>query len=172
MASRLHHFDERKAVFMCRKISIILFLTMILLIAGCKQLPLAKVSSDIEDAVENAFVQQARENQDEEIVFLFYETQIDYIEFNNEQNQALVWFALLDKETGEVSGTEPGLVLAQLTGENPKQPESWTMTFQHEPEWTTAVWESDPALLTTEEKQTFSGKAQVQPPYQSDLYRL
>lgn len=162
MASRLHQFEERKVVLMYKKISLFLFLTIILLIAGCKQLPLAKVSLDVEAAVEEAFIQQARENQDEEIVFLFYETQIDYIEFSKDQNQALIWFALLDKETGEINGTEPGLVFAQLTGENPKDPASWAMTFQHEPEWTTAVWESDPALLTVEEKQTFSGKAQVQ----------
>ena len=163
MASRLHQFDERKVVFMHKKVYVFLFLIVLLLLAGCNQLPFAKVSSDIEDAVEEAFIEQARENQDEEIVFLFYETQIDYIEFSKDQNQALVWFALLDKETGEINGTEPGLVLAQLTGPNPKDPSSWALTFQHEPEWTTAVWESDPALLTTEEKQAFSGKAQVQP---------
>ncbi len=150
---------------MRKKNVIPLLVFLFMLLTGCNQLSSSKnaVSSEIEDTVAEAFIEQSQENADEEIVFLFYETQIDYIEFNNDQTQALVWFALLDPETREVVGTEPGLVLAELTNVNPLDPASWTMVFQHQPEWTTAVWDTDSGLLDTEEKQTFSGKAQVVP---------
>ncbi|MEE4194590.1 MAG: peptidoglycan DD-metalloendopeptidase family protein [Anaerolineae bacterium] len=148
---------------MIKKISFYFLPLILLLMAGCTLSPFskAKVADALEEAVTQAFLLQAEEKKNEEIVFLLYETRVDYIEFNQDQTQALVWFALLDAETGEPNGTEPGLVLAELINDDPTDPTSWSMTFQHEPEWAMAVWESDVALLTVDEKLTYSGKAQT-----------
>ena len=156
---------------MRRILRFILIVGVFLTLSGCRSFPIGKgdVPSEVYEAVNQAFITQARENEDEEIVFLFFDTQIDSIEFNADQTQALIWFALLDKDSGEISGTEPGLVLAQLTGQDPAEATSWTLTFQHEPEWTTAVWETDAGLLNNADKQTYSGKAQVTP-YSSVIY--
>ena len=136
---------------------------ILLLLAGCTQGNQAKNSAPpaVEQAVTQAFQQQAEENKNEEIVFLLYETQIDYIEFNEDDSQALVWFALIDEESGDVIGTEPGLALAVLTNQDPEDLASWQLTFQHQTEWADAIWQTAPALLSTTEKQTFSAKAQA-----------
>lgn len=150
---------------MLRITKLLLIFGILLTITSCRNFPIGKdtVPPTVYDAVNEAFITQARENEDEEIVFLFFDTQVDHIEFNSDQTQALIWFALLDKESREVSGTEPGLVLAQRTGLDPADPAAWTLTFQHEPEWITAIWDTDAGLLNNEDKQTYSGKAQVTP---------
>jgi len=143
---------------------IIIFL-LSLALAACSQAPLKSPKSmeadPLTSAVKFAFKQQSMQVQYQEIVFLLYETKIDHMVFNEERTQALVWFGLLDPETGDLLATEPGLVVATLVNTPPEDPNSWVMTFAFEETWAEVIWQLPDTLMDNVTKQAYTAKEQT-----------
>jgi len=146
-----------------QKLTILLALCF-LLIAGCARQSLPKQKqSAIEEAVTAAFAAQAEAAKYEEIVFLLHEVAVDHIVLNEENSQALVWFAVLDQETGEIVGSEPGLALASLTNQPATDSRSWQILFRHDPDWSDTLWQLPKNLMDSFDKQLYTAKNQAVP---------
>ena len=91
------------------------------------QLPLPKTLTDPREIELLNKIQKAAEGREDVLAFIVYRVVIDHVDFSKDGNLALVWIALVDKETGFVQPGEPGLVIANKTT-NPKNP--WKITFQ------------------------------------------
>lgn len=141
-----------------------IFALCLLLMAGCARPSVSKQKQfAIEEAVTAAFFAQAEEVKYTEIVFLLHDVAIDHFVFNDDNTQALVWFATLDENTGEVLGTEPGLALATRTNEDPTDPRSWQILFRNHPDWSGTLWQLPEEVMDTVDKQLYTAKNQAVP---------
>jgi hypothetical protein len=146
-----------------QKLTIIVTLCLMLITGCARQSASRHKQLVIEEAVTAAFAAQAQAVKYQEIVFLLHDVTVDHIVFDEAHSQALVWFAILDEDTGSVLGSEPGLALATLTNEDPTEPRSWQILFRHDPDWSGTLWQLSENLLDTVDKQLYTAKNQAVP---------
>ncbi len=119
---------------------------VILLLAGCSvlpsrssqetetgdgnlHLPQPKTLTDPREIALDDAIQNAIQGREDVIAFLLYQISIDHVDYSADGNLALVWTALVDKETGLVQSGEPGLVIAHRKVDA-NGSESWSVVFQ------------------------------------------
>lgn len=124
----------------------ILLTALILLLAGCTvlpsgtsqtpefgegslHLPQPKTLTDPREIALNDAIQNAVQGREDVLAFLLYRIAIDHVDYAEDGSLALVWTALVDRETGLVQSGEPGLVIAHRAVDA-SGAESWTLVFQ------------------------------------------
>lgn len=93
-------------------------------------LPQPKTLTDPREIELNTAIQNAAAGREDVLAFIIYRVAIDHVDFSKDKSLALVWLSMVDKETGQVQNSEPGLVIAHATGDA-AQP--WRITFQADP---------------------------------------
>lgn len=124
------------------------------------------VEPSIDDAIRAAFQQSVDQHQTLILGFQVYDVLIDHIQYSNDGQTALLWLALQDRETGEVTETEPGLSIAKSApGLLLSEPSSWNILLQAQPDFTDQLRALPEELLTSDIQDRFlsSSSAEIQP---------
>lgn len=93
-------------------------------------LPQPKTLSDPREIALNSAIQKAAAGREDVLAFIIFRITIDHVDFSKDESLALVWFSMVDKQTGLVQNSEPGLVIAHATGDATQR---WRVTFQADP---------------------------------------
>ena len=142
-----------------KRFLLLLTLLLLVLLAGCKvapegqpsestpQLPQPKTLTDTTWIALDKAIQQAVSGREDVLAFLLYRVTIDHVEYSADGNLALVWTALVDKNTGLVQSAEPGLVIAHRTADS-----QWSVTFQVDTNFAAELQAVPETLLSADEK--------------------
>ncbi len=93
------------------------------------QLPQPKTLTDPTEIELLSAIQTAAQGREDVLAFIIFRVTIDHVQFSADKNLALVWVALVDKQTGLVQSGEPGLVIAHRS-QDPAAASPWQITFQ------------------------------------------
>ncbi|NPV76313.1 MAG: peptidoglycan DD-metalloendopeptidase family protein [Anaerolineae bacterium] len=107
-------------------------------------------------AVESA-LRAAIAGREDVLAFLIYQVRIERVDFSEDSTMALVWFALLDPESGETIPGELSLALA-LQSES-----SWRIVLQADPDWAEKLAQTPDTLLSPELKERYMPDVQQIP---------
>ena len=121
------------------------------------QLPLPKTLTDPTEIEINSAIQKAATGREDVIAFLLFRISIDTIKYSEDGNLALVWFSLVDKQTGQIQSGEPGLVIAHATGDT-SQP--WSIVFQVDPTFAQELMAIPDSMISQEGKERYLPAAQ------------
>jgi len=113
------------------------------------KLPQPKTLTDPREIELNTAIQKAAAGREDVLAFIIFRVTIDHVEFSKDKSLALVWLSMVDKETGLVQNSEPGLVIAHATGDA-TQP--WRITFQADQTFATELMAVPDTMLSQENK--------------------
>ncbi|MDO8971310.1 MAG: hypothetical protein Q7U74_11520, partial [Saprospiraceae bacterium] len=113
------------------------------------QLPQPKTLTDPLEVEINSAIQKAASGREDVLAFIVFRVTLDRVQFSPEKNLALAWISMVDKQTGLVQNSEPGLVIVHATGD-PLQP--WRVTFQVDPNFAEELIAIPEDMLSTEMK--------------------
>ncbi len=113
------------------------------------QLPTPKTLTDAEEIELYNLIQKSAAGREDVLAFIVYNVSIDHVQFSDDDQLALVWIALVDKDTGFIQPGEPGLVIAQRTTD-PANP--WQLTFQADSNFAAVLMSVPDKMLSAEEK--------------------
>jgi murein DD-endopeptidase MepM/ murein hydrolase activator NlpD len=146
-----------------RKIFVAGLVMIVLLgLAGCKvapntpvgdttpQLPQPKTLSDPTWIALDKAIHAAASGREDVLAYLLYNISIDSVQFSSDGNLALVWTALVDKNTGLVQSGEPGLAIAHKTSDG-----QWKVTLQADSTFAAELQAVPDSLLSAENKSQY-----------------
>jgi len=116
------------------------------------QFALPKSLTDPREIVLSDQVRAAASARQDVLAFVVYDVAVDSVEFSKDGKLALVWIALVDKETGLVQPGEPGLVIAQQQEDSD---EPWRLTFQADENFTEVLNEVPNKMLAAEVRELY-----------------
>lgn len=96
------------------------------------QLPQPKTLTDATEIELLNSIQTAAQGREDVLAFIIYRVTIDHVQYSADSKLALVWIALVDKQTGLVQSGEPGLVIAHRSTD-PSAASPWQVIFQADP---------------------------------------
>jgi hypothetical protein len=121
------------------------------------QLPVPKTLTNPKEIEINSAIQKAAAGREDIVAFLLFRISIDTIKYSDDGNLALVWFSLVDKQTGQIQSGEPGLVIAHATGDA-SQP--WSIVFQVDSTFAQELMAIPDAMISQEGKERYLPAAQ------------
>jgi murein DD-endopeptidase MepM/ murein hydrolase activator NlpD len=117
--------------------------------------PALQASPD--QAIQVAFQRALQDESNQVLGTMIYETSVQDIFYSNDQTTAILWIALIDPQSKEVIGTEPGLAIARRSARSRStDPASWAITLQSSPEFEEQIKTLPGELLTQELKTSLS----------------
>ncbi len=102
----------------------------------------------LEDALKEAIVTR----QDAVMGFVIYEVRIDRVIYDPGGNLAVLWLAMVDRETGLVLESEPGLAIAQRESGNAP----WKISMQVDGDWNIKLESVPETLLSADQQVAFA----------------
>ncbi len=146
-------------------LSFLLIVCVLSLMAGCSvlpddggvqqggtdepQLPQPKTLTDPQDLELYSIIQKAVAGREDVMAFIVFRVSIDHVDYSEDGSLALVWISMVDKNTGEVQNSEPGLVIAHATGD-PASP--WSVTFQADPTFAAELMAIPESMMSLDTK--------------------
>ncbi|NMC35118.1 MAG: peptidoglycan DD-metalloendopeptidase family protein [Veillonellaceae bacterium] len=124
------------------------------------RLPQPKALTDANEIELLSAIQNAAAGREDILAFLIYRVTIDHVDYSSDKSLALVWIALVDRETGLLQPGEPGLVIAHKTGDT-KSP--WRIVFQADANFAQELQAIPDKLLSADVKEHYMPAAQQQP---------
>ncbi|HCS39651.1 MAG TPA: hypothetical protein DIW44_08705 [Anaerolineaceae bacterium] len=122
-------------------------------------LPQPKALTDPREIELNTAIQKAAAGREDVLAFIIYRVTIDHVDFSKDKSLALVWLSMVDKKTGEIQNSEPGLVIAHATGDT-AQP--WRITFQADPNFAEELLAIPESMMSQENKELYMPAQQQQ----------
>lgn len=126
---------------------------------GEAQLPMPKTLTDSDEIELNNLIQKSAAGREDVLAFIVYNVSIDHVQYSDDDQLALVWIALVDKDTGYIQSGEPGLVIALRTTD-PENP--WQVVFQADYNFAEILMSVPEKMLSAEEKMHYMPAAQQQ----------
>jgi murein DD-endopeptidase MepM/ murein hydrolase activator NlpD len=123
------------------------------------KLPQPKALTDPREIELNTAIQNAASGREDVLAFIIYRVTIDHVDFSKDKSLALVWLSMVDKHTGEVQNSEPGLVIAHATGDG-SQP--WRVTFQADSIFAEELLAVPESMMSAENKKLYLPAPQQQ----------
>ena len=113
------------------------------------KLPQPKMLTDSREIELNSAIQKAASGREDLLAFIIYRITLDHADFSSDGNLALAWISMIDKQTGLVQNSEPGLVIAHATGDatNP-----WRVVFQPDADYAQELLAVPESMLSQEVK--------------------
>ncbi len=102
-------------------------------------------------------MEKAISAHDEVPAYVIFRIAIDEVKFSSDGNLAVVWTSLVDKHTGEVQPSEPGLVIAHKAADG-----SWTVVLQIDKTFVDELKAIPADIMSEEEKAQFAPAVQQQ----------
>ncbi len=149
--------------------ALIIFIVLVFSLSACKVIPeetptgstikfaQAKTLSDPTWIAIYQAMEKAIAVHDEVPAYMIFRVAIDEVEFSPDGNLAVVWTSLVDKKTGEVQPSEPGLVIAHKAADG-----SWTVVLQIEKTFADELKAIPSDLMSDDEKAQFAPAVQQQ----------
>ena len=123
------------------------------------QLPQPKTLTDPREIELNSAIQKAAAGREDVLAFIIFRVTIDHVVYTSDDTLAIVWISLVDKQTGQVQNSEPGLVLAYATGDT-TQP--WRVVFQADTEFAQDLMAIPDSIISQEAKEHYLPAQQQQ----------
>jgi len=123
------------------------------------KLPQPKTLTDPREVALNTAIQKAASGRVDVMAFIVYRVTIDHVDYSSDGNLALVWISMVDKQTGEVQNSEPGLVIAHATGDATAP---WKVTFQADPTFADELMAVPDTMLSKDNKAFYMPAEQQQ----------
>lgn len=148
--------EKRKSIWL------VLVLAVLLGLSGCKvapnmpvgestpQLPQPKTLSDPTWIALDKAIHAAVAGREDVLAYLLYDISIDSVQFSSDGNLALVWTALVDKNSGLVQSGEPGLAIAHKTGDG-----QWKITLQADATFAAELQAVPDSMLSADSKSQY-----------------
>ena len=114
---------------------------------------------DINDALQEAILAKG----EQVLAFLLYDVMIDHIDVSSDEQWALVWLALVDKDTNEILPAEAGLAIALLQTDAVSGVESWRIILQADEDWNQILNQIPEELLDEDTRSKYIEKIQAAP---------
>ena len=115
----------------------------------------------------DAALQEAILDKDEQVLaFLIYDVMIDHLEFSSDGEWALVWLALVDKDTNEIMPAEAGLAIAQqqtIQIDPDSEATGWKIFLQADADWNLILNQIPEELMDEELRSRYIDKIQAAP---------
>lgn len=140
-----------------------IFLLLLMLLAslfGCRR-PNASAQNAVltattppppQQALEQALKDAIAEREDAVMGFVIYQVRIERIVYDPSGNLAVLWLAMVDRETGEVVESEPGLAIARRASAT----EPWKISMQVDGDWLTMLETVPDTLLSADQRPAFA----------------
>lgn len=119
------------------------------------KLPQAKTLSDPKWIEIDQAMQTAIRAHDEIPAYTIFRVAIDEVKFSSDGNLAVVWTSLVDKNSGEVQSSEPGLVIAHKAADG-----SWSVVLQSDQNFAEELNALPTDLMAEDEKAQFAPAVQ------------
>ncbi|RCK75723.1 MAG: serine protease, subtilase family [Anaerolineae bacterium] len=103
--------------------------------------------TSVEAQIRLAIIETISRKKGLQPIYELFDTAVEDIRLNVEQDRATAFIVPVDPQTGEVVPTEPGLVILQRTSLG-----QWEVFLPGEPQWQTQLKSSSTDLLSVEEK--------------------
>lgn len=116
------------------------------------KLPQPKTLTDPKDIELYSAIQKATAGREDVLGFIVFRITLDHVEYSEDGNLALAWISMVDKQTGEVQTSEPGLVIAHATGD-PAAP--WRVVFQADPNFAEELLALPESMMTQEAREHY-----------------
>lgn len=100
-----------------------------------------------------AFTQAVSAHEDAVLAFVVHDVLVERVTYSNDHQLALLWLKLVDKKTGEVLPSEPGLAIARR--EMSADGLQWTVTLQADAAWAGQLEAVPDDLLPLEARAAF-----------------
>ena len=113
-------------------------------------------------AIDRALQDAILEKGEQVLAFLIYDVSIDHIETSSDGNWALIWLALVDKETNEILPAEAGLAIGQRT-DMLEGGEGWKVYLQADADWNQILMQIPESLLDADTRDKYIEKIQATP---------
>ena len=123
------------------------------------QLPQPKTLTDPREIELNSVIQKAAAGREDVLAFIIFRITIDHVEFSSDETLALVYFSLVDKDTGQVQNSEPGMVIAHATGDST---DPWRVVFQADPDFAQDLMAVPETMISQEAKEHYMPAQQQQ----------
>jgi len=123
-------------------------------------LPQPKTLTDPIEIELNEIIQEAAAGREDVLAFMLFRVVIDHVDYSEADRLALVWIALVDKQTGLVQSSETGLVIAHQTTD-PATP--WIITFQADPSFAQVLMTVPEKMLSAEVREHYMPAIQQEP---------
>ena len=123
------------------------------------KLPQPKALTDPREIEINNAIQKALVGREDVLGYIIFRVAIDHVDFSKDESLALAWISMVDKQTGLVQNSEPGLVIAHATGD-PVAP--WRVVFQADPDFAQELAAVPDVMLSAENKAMFMPGIQQQ----------
>ncbi len=102
----------------------------------------------------NAALQAATHTREDVLAFIIYDVVIDHLQFSEDGDMALVWLAMVERESGEIIPGEPGLVIAR------REDEGWRLWFQSDPDWSEQLEQVPDSMLSAQLRANYRPEVQ------------
>ena len=123
-------------------------------------LPQPKTLTDPMEIELNEIIQNAAAGRQDVLAFLLYRVVIDHVVYSEADRLALVWIALVDKETGLVQSGEPGLIIAHKTTDLATP---WLITFQADANFAQELQAVPEKMLSADVREHYMPAVQQEP---------
>jgi murein DD-endopeptidase MepM/ murein hydrolase activator NlpD len=141
------------------RFSVLLVLLMLVGLPGCRR-PTAAAQSVVlnvtppppQQALEKALQDAIAEREDAVMGFVVYQVRIDRVVYDPSGNLAVLWLAMVDRQTGEVLESEPGLAIAQRASAT----EPWKISMQVDSDWIATLEMVPDTLLSVDQRPAFA----------------
>jgi len=154
-----------------------MFVLLVLIFAGCTvlpegtsrdaqqeqtpQLPQPKTLTDPTEIELLNSIQSAAQGREDVLAFIIFRVTIDHVEFNRDKSLAAVYITLVDKQTGLVQSSEPGLVIAHLNTD-PAATSRWRVIFPADPNFAEELNSLPDSMISADAREHYMPAVQQQ----------
>ncbi len=123
-------------------------------------LPQPKTLTDPIEIELNEIIQEAAAGRQDVLAFMLYRVVIDHVDYSEADRLALVWIALVDRQTGLVQPGEPGLIIAHQTTDLATP---WLITFQADANFAQELMAVPEKMLSADVREHYLPAIQQEP---------
>jgi len=139
----------------------LLFILVVFTLSGCTILNSPQISvphgvntpqanAEIIEQI-NSALQENIHGREDVLAFLIYDVTIDHVDLSPDENTALIWINLVDRETAQILPAETGLAIARRFENNAP----WQIYLQADSGWTEQLTQIPETMLSLQDKSKY-----------------
>ncbi len=145
----------KKPILFRAVVVVALLLLVISLVVMAAPTPPPAIHAADDRAIQQALNQSVAKSSKDVPALIINDVQIDHIRYAKDSKTALVWLAMVDRQTRKVLATEPGLALGTKTAQG------WQITLPGSREWGSVAKSLPSGLLNKAEQERYLPKTIV-----------
>jgi murein DD-endopeptidase MepM/ murein hydrolase activator NlpD len=125
------------------------------------QLPQPKTLTDATEIELLNAIQTASQGREDVLAFIIFRVTIDHVQYNADKSLAAVYITLVDKQTGLVQSSEPGLVIAHRNTD-PAAASRWRVIFPADTNYAEELNSLPDSMISADAREHYMPAAQQQ----------